>query len=174
MRSSFWMIAFLLFMCSGLCAADFEVYPSHPRLFFRDSAWGERGLTLAMVKARAARPEAQPVLEKLNRSLPDLALRSLVAGDREAAREAIRRLQQPVERDGTTTDGELVALAALALDWLWNDPEFSDTAKAKAVANLAAGADSLIHDLGSGAHIFHTRMYGWATGVGLAGLALHG
>ncbi len=174
MRRSFWIIGFLLFMCSGLRAADFEVYPSHPRLFFRDSAWGEHGLTVDVVKARAARPEARPVLEKLNRSLPDLALKSLVMGDREAAREAIRLLQQPIERDATTTDGELVGLFSLALDWLWNDPEFSDSAKAKAVANLADGAEYLIGCLGSGAHIFHTRMYGWAMGVGLAGLALHG
>ena len=39
---------------------------------------------------------------------------------------------------------------------------------------MAAAANSLIRALGDGSHIFHTRMYGWATGVALAGLALAG
>ncbi len=168
------LILVLCFGISTLHGSDIEVFPSHPRLFFRASPWGAHGLTLQSVKERASRPDARQALERLNRSLPDLALYSLVTGDRASAREAIRRLQEPIEMDGTTTQGELVGLAALALDWLWDDPDFTPEARARAVENLADGAETLIHDLRSGAHVFHTRMYGWAMGAGLAGLALYG
>ena len=148
------LVLALFFCMSTLHGSDIEIFPSHPRLFFRASPWGEQGLTLQTVKERASRPEERQVLERLNRSLPDLELYSLVTGDRAAACEAIRRLQEPIEMDGTTTQGEPVGLAALALDWLWDDPDFTPEARARAVENLADGAETLIHDLGSGAHVF--------------------
>lgn len=167
----FFLSALFLF---SLRAESAEVYPSHPRLFFRVEKWGGNGLTLDELKDRTTRPGAEEMLSRLGGSLPNLALRSLLTGERAPAREALERLVQAIEFDGTTSDGIRVAFAAMAFDWLFNDPDFGEREKALAAGHIAEAAGRLMHSLERGSHIFHTRMYGWATGVALAGLALDG
>jgi len=58
-----------------------------------------------MVKNRARRPGAESILARLDGSLPNLAMRSLLTNDEKAAREAVERLKEPVPFEGTTSDG---------------------------------------------------------------------
>jgi len=150
------------------------VHPEHPRLFFRSQDWGPRGLTLEMLKERARRPGAESILAKLDGSLPNLAMRSLLTNDEKATLEAVERLKEPVSFNGTTSDGILVGQRAMAFDWLYHHPLFTDEEKTIAAGHIAEGARRLIRQQESEAHIFHTRMYGWAMGIALAGLAVHG
>ncbi|HUU27570.1 MAG TPA: heparinase II/III family protein [archaeon] len=165
------IFAFLSFPLQGRAL---DIYPEHPRLFFRAQAWSPRGLTLQILKERIRLPGAGVVLEKLESSPPNLALKSILLDDRNAARQAIESLVQPIPFDGTTSDGILVGWAAMAYDWLYHDPDFTQAQKALAREQIASGARQLIRQLESGAHIFHTRMYGWAMGIAMAGLALYG
>ena len=165
----------VLFLFSPGWAAEPEMYPGHPRLFFRSQPWGPQGLTLEMVKDRARRPSAAAILEKLGRSLPNKALRSLILEDNAAAAEVIDKLQEPIRmRDITTDDGITVAWRAMAFDWLYHHPDFTPEKKKKAADNIVEGANRLKRQLRGGGHIFHTRMYGYGMGIGLAGLALYG
>ena len=178
-HSAWLVLVFLtifLFLRGASQGAGLNIYPEHPRLFFRDSPWGERGLTLAMIQQRARRPEAQPVLEQLEDSTPNLALRSLLLADDKAAEQAIARLQEPLHwKEITTDEGIDVGWRAMAFDWLYNHKAFTPEKKRKAAENIAGEARRLIDEMEhGGAHIFHTRMYGWAMGIALAGLALHG
>ncbi|MFH1070479.1 MAG: heparinase II/III family protein, partial [Candidatus Glassbacteria bacterium] len=77
---------------------------------------------------------------------------------------------------GDTTDAGLELMwDAFAFDWLYNHPNFSEEEKRQVIENLVRGAQSCIQMYdGQGAHIFHTRMYGYPTGAGIAGLALAG
>ncbi len=164
-------------------AAGPSVVASHPRLFFRGGDWdGGRGLTVETIRRRAARPEAAPVLGLLGGSLPNLALRALIlAGDparsmesHAAADSAVAILQQPVELEGTTDQGITLAWHAMAYDWLGRHPAFDEGEKRQAAEEIARAGLALADQLEHGSHIFHTRMYGWAAGVALAGLALQG
>ncbi len=169
-------LATLLFFPYPSRGASLSIYPQHPRLFFRGSSWGDRGLTLEIVKQRARRPEAQPILEQLEGSPPNLALRSLLLGDDMAAERAINQLQEPLlMKEITTDEGIDVGWRAIAYDWLYGYPAFTPERKRKAAENIAGEAEKLIYEMEhNGAHIFHTRMYGWAMGIALAGLALYG
>ena len=152
-----------------------EVFAGHPRLFFRDSAWGERSITTEQLRQRAHDSRYASYVNRLSYSPCNVALKALLLDDSAAAAECVSMLKTDFEFDGTTTDGELVMWAAMAFDWLYPRGDFSDTDKANVVSRLATGADWLIGQYeGQGAHIFHTRMYGFAVGVGMAGLALKG
>ena len=172
----------LIFLCFFLLhpfrLSALDVYPGHPRLFFRSSPWAERGLTVQVLEERISRPEAEPVRAKLDRSLPNLALKAVFLHDSKAAAEAIELLKEPIRMDGTTSDGILVGWAAMAYDWLYHHPQFTESDRKTAAENIAAGARELVRRLGlgggEGGHIFHTRMYGWGMGIALAGLALWG
>ena len=172
------LLLLYFFLSHPLYLSALEVYPSHPRLFFRSSAWAPRGLTLQMLKGRISRPEAESVLARLHGSLPNLALKAVLLDNNRAAREAVELLKKPIRMDGTTSDGILVGWAAMAYDWLYHHPEFKENDKKIAAGHITAGARELIRRLGlggrEGGHIFHTRMYGWGMGIALAGLALWG
>jgi hypothetical protein len=159
-----------------LQGAPHNICPEHPRLFFRGGAWESRGLTLAMIQQRAKRPEARPILELLQNSPPNLALRSLLLGEDQSALQVIEELQVPLQwKEITTDEGIDVGWRAMAYDWLYQHAAFTPEKKMKAAENIAAEAKRLIEEMEkSGAHIFHTRMYGWAMGITLAGLALYG
>ncbi|HEB11030.1 MAG TPA: hypothetical protein ENI06_07430, partial [Spirochaetales bacterium] len=91
-KRSLWLPVLLFFSCfllHPLCGSALDVYPSHPRLFFRSSTWTPRGLTLQMLKERISRPEAESVRAKLHGSLPNLALKAVLLDDNQAAREAV-------------------------------------------------------------------------------------
>jgi len=169
------IVIFMLFLFSPLKAVDSAIIPEHPRLFFRSQPWGPRGLTLEMVKDRARRQSAEAILEKMGRSLPNKAMRYLILDDETAAGEVIAELQKPIRMDDITTDdGITVAWRAMAYDWLYHHPEFSEEKKNKAAEHIVQGANRLKDQLRGGGHIFHTRMYGYGMGIALAGLALFG
>jgi hypothetical protein len=167
------LLAMLPFSSRG---AEPRIHAGHPRLFFRSEPWGKRGLTLDMVAQRAREPGASQILEQLQTSPPNLALRSLLLGDESAAAQVIDRLQQPILwKELTTDEGFDVAWRAMAYDWLHLHPRFTEEMKRRAAGNIADAAQKLVAELDHGGpHIFHTRMYGWAMGVTLAGLALYG
>lgn len=175
----FLLSAFVIFHLSGpefSEAAGPKIISEHPRLFFRARPWDERGLTLDMIRERANRPEARIVLEQLRDSLPNLALRSLLLADDQSAARAIEELQTPLQwREITTDEGAEVGFRAMAFDWLYHHAAFTGEKKRKAAENIAGEAERLLREMDrSGPHIFHTRMYGWASGIALAGLALYG
>jgi len=174
---SFMLLAIIAvsFLVPPAWGAAPSIYPEHPRLFFRSSSWGERGLTLEMVKERAKRPSAAGILQKLKGSLPNLALRSLILDEDAAAREVIDELQEPIRMGSITTeDGITVAWRAMAYDWLYHHPYFTAEKKSKAAEYIIRAARILQRQINHGGHIFHTRMYGYGMGIGLAGLALYG
>ena len=172
------LLLLCFFLSRPLYLSALEVYPGHPRLFFRSDSWEANGLTIQTLKERIRRPEAESVRAKLDGSLPNLALRAVLLDDDQAAAEAVELLKKPIPMDGTTSDGILVGWAAMAYDWLYNHPQFRDEDKKIAAKHIAAGAGELARRLGvtgrEGGHIFHTRMYGWGMGIALAGLALWG
>jgi hypothetical protein len=171
---------FFLLIALGYCPhfaqASVQVHPAHPRLFFRSEPWGPRGLTLDVVRQRAMEPGAGAIVEQLRNSLPNLSLRNLLLGEDGAAVQVIDRLQEPVHwKELTTDEGFDVAWRAMAYDWLYSHPYFTAGKKQRAAELLVQAADRLAAELDHGGpHIFHTRMYGWAMGVAMAGLALHG
>ncbi|HLA38841.1 MAG TPA: hypothetical protein VJ417_02540, partial [Candidatus Glassbacteria bacterium] len=155
------------------------MYPQHPRLFFRTETWdGGRGLTLATVKERAGRPEASAVLALLEGSIPNDALRSLLVDNPDSsafyARRAIEAMLSPRDTSLVTSLGIYLANSAIGFDWLYGRPDFTSEEKDRVADYMVREADRLVLALTDGSHIFHTRMYGWATGVALAVLALEG
>jgi len=168
---------FLSVFCLSFYALSFavDVFSGHPRLFFRDSAWGERSITTVELKKRARDTRYQAYVNRLNYSAANFAMKALLLDDSTAAAECVKMLTTAFEFDQTTDDGVLVMWAAMAFDWLYNSPYFSAAAKSTAINNLVQGARWCKDQYTSqGAHIFHTRMYAFATGVGLAGLVLKG
>ncbi len=176
----------VMLCCGGfslLCAVPSTV-KKHPRLFLRSASWNNGyGLSLEKLRARYSRPDAAVVREQLGGSLPNDALRALILQaypdsaelSRTAAGRAITRLLEPIDcKNATTEQGLQLGYYAMAYDWLHGHPSFDDARKKTARENMAAAAKNLSRELGSGSHIFHTRMYGWAMGVALAGLALDG
>jgi len=167
------MIALALISVANASAQ--EVFPGHPRLFFRDSAWGERSLTTAQLRQRARDQRYKAYVNRLSYSSANLALKALLLDDSTAAAECVKLLQADWGFSETTTDGELVMWAALAFDWLYPSPFVSAATKTALATRLAQGADWCISEyMSQGAHVFHTRMYAFASGVGMAGLALKG
>lgn len=153
-----------------------EVFPGHPRLLIRDQAWGPRSITTDMLVERAKDPRYEPFLKLMHRrGAQNLALRALMTGSREDARAAIDKLLARRGYGSTTDAGPELMWDALAFDWLYNNPEFSEAEKQKVIENLVRGADSC-HAMyvNQGTHIFHTRMYAYPQGAAIAGLALKG
>ena len=152
------------------------VFEGHPRLLLRESAWGERSVTVAEVRKRARDRRYAPYLAWMERrGAPNLALKALMLDDREAALKCIKMLENRGDYGNTTDAGLELMWDAMAFDWLYNNGNFSQEAKDKVIANLLRGAGQCIEMYDSqGAHIFHTRMYGFPTGVAAAGLALKG
>ncbi|MEA1997499.1 MAG: hypothetical protein U9N45_07655, partial [Gemmatimonadota bacterium] len=154
-----------------------EVQPGHPRLFIRaDSDGGPRIVTIDMIKKKAQDPRFERFHKRLHGSVANLAMRALAYDDQAAADSAVAVLVAPIELLGNTTDGEMVMWAAMAFDWLYNHPAFDPWEKALAVEQISEGAEALygyLHEPGNN-HIFHTRMYGWPTGLAAAGIALTG
>ena len=122
---------------------------------------------------------AEYALSILDGSLPNDALHSLLFTFPDSAdfyaRRAIDIIIQPIDMGSMTTSrGIDLAFYALVYDWLYSHPYFDKSRKKQAADNMVAAARKLIDELRGDAHIFHTRMYGWATGVAFAGLALAG
>ncbi len=167
--------ALLLVILTALPAFAVQVFQGHPRLFFRDSAWGERSITSAQLRQRLEDSRYGAYRNRLTYSACNYALKAYLTGDSTAAAKAIAMLRTPFDFDGTTTDGELVMWAAMAFDWLYNHPFFTAEIKQEVAGRLAAGASYLRSQYtGQGAHIFHTRMSAFAVGVAMAGLAIDG
>ncbi|MEA1997455.1 MAG: hypothetical protein U9N45_07435, partial [Gemmatimonadota bacterium] len=167
------LAAFILLLSS--LSYPVEVFDSHPRLFFRDSAWGERSITTDQLKARAQDSRYSAYVSRLTYSSCNYALAAILLEDSQEAAKAVSMLTGSYNLGQTTGAGETVMLMAMAFDWLYNHPDFSEDAKTKAVDNLIKGAKWCKDQyIGQGPHIFHTRMYGFATGAGIAGLALKG
>jgi len=168
-------IALSMFLLIQSPADAVEVFGGHPRLFFRDSAWGERSITTNQLRSRARDPRYAAYVNRLTYSSANVALKALLLDDPAAARECITMLEQGFEFDATTTDGELVMWAAMAFDWLYPSGDFPDADKQLAIARIASGANWLMNQYeAQGAHVFHTRMYAFAVGTAMAGLALKG
>ena len=155
-------------------AADLEILPEHPRLFFRETPWAGR-LTVKEIRVRFGHTSARTVVERMRGTLPNLALKALILQDPAVRSQVIQELIGPLQFENPTTDeGVELAWRSMAFDWLFTDPMFSSSQRTEAGNQIAAGAEFLIRSLEDGGHVFHTRMYGWATGITLAGLALHG
>lgn len=170
-------LTFSLILAAACLSQGFaaEIFQGHPRLFFRDSAWGERSITTAELRSRYDDPRYSAYRNRLTYSACNYALKACLTGDSAAAEQCISMLRAPFAFDHTTTDGELVMWAAMAFDWLYHHPLFTDEIKQEVIASLAAGASYLRSEyINQGAHIFHTRMPGFAIGVAMAGLAIDG
>ncbi|MFC1614457.1 heparinase II/III family protein [Gemmatimonadota bacterium] len=154
----------------------YEVFESHPRLFFREVPWGERSIVLTELKERAKDPRFADFLDDLeHRSAANLAFKAVLLDDSDAARRCIDKLLAREDFGNTTDAGLELAWDAMAFDWLYNKEEFSEADKAKVIAKLEQGAQNCIDMYTSqGAHIFHTRMYAYPQGAAIAGLALNG
>lgn len=155
-----------------------EAQPGHPRLFVKAESDGNpRTVTLDIIRKKAQDPRFERFHRHLHGSVVNLAMRALAYDDQSAADSAIAILIAPIKLFGNTTDGELVMWAAMAFDWLYNHPSFDPWEKALAVEQISEGAEQLyeyLHGPEEGNHIFHTRMYGWSTGLAAAGIALTG
>ena len=170
----FFLLAFLSFFGFGslFCV---EVFEAHPRLFFRDSAWGERSITTEQLRQRANDPRYAAYVNRLTYSSCNVALKAILFNDSQAAQECISMMESNFDFDGTTTDGELLMWRAMAFDWLYNHPEFTEDHKQNVIQKLAQGALWCRGQYtGQGPHVFHTRMYAFALGAAMAGLALKG
>lgn len=168
-------LVFLIWIVTSTISAYAEIISEHPRLFFRTDPWGNHGLTVEMVRARMQVEGAEAILKQLKDSLPNLALRGLILGDENAVARALDELVKPLDfEDMTTDEGVIIAWRSIAFDWLYHHPLFTEEKKTVAAAQIVKGADILVKALEGGGHIFHTRMYGWSTGIALAGLALDG
>jgi len=166
--------------CLSFCMVELspavEVFEGHPRLFFRDSTWGERSITTEQLRARALDDRFQAYVNRLEYSEANYALKALLLDNTSAAKQCTLMLKKNYSFGSTTTDGEMVMWRAMAFDWIYNHPVFDDSAtKAQAIQKLAEGAKHCRDEyIGQGPHIFHTRMYGFALGAAMAGLALKG
>ncbi len=144
-----------------------------PRLFFRPESW-PGGRSVAELRARAATEPFKDRVRLLRTTRANLALKWLISGDEAAAAEALAGLKSLRTKLGTSDEGTELVDAALAYDWLFAWKGFSAEDRRMVedrMLSLAAGMRAYLE--GEGAHVFHTRMYAWTAGVGLAGLALH-
>jgi len=166
-------LIFLLVGVKLLGAAT--VRPDHPRLMIRADGGGDpRIVTFEMIEKRGRDPRYRRFKRRLKNSPPNLAMRALAYGDSAAADSAIALIIKPVKYSNTTWDGYRVMFAALVYDWLYHHPGFDDWEKALAMDQIVAGARHLHDLLRDDNHLFHTRMYGWTTGLAAAGYALSG
>ena len=133
----------LLVLLSALPASAVEVFQGHPRLFFRDSTWGERSITTEQLRLRLEDSRYSAYRNRLTYSACNYALLAYLTGDTVAAEQAIAMLRTPFAFNQTTTDGELVMWAAMAFDWLYNHPSFTDEIRQEVADSLAAGASYL-------------------------------
>lgn len=144
-----------------------------PRLFFRPEAW-QGGRSIEQLRACARTEPFKDHIRLLRTTRANLALKWMITGDKSAAAEALKRLKSLGNRRGTSSDGSKLLDAALAYDWLhgWEGFTAADRKLVEdQIVTLATALQSALDD--ESAHIFHTRMYSWTAGVGLAGLALH-
>jgi len=176
MWSKFLLIILFINLGTASLSMSYQVFEAHPRLFFRDKAWGEHSVTTDILRKRAKDSRYGRFLERMTRrGSCNWALKAVMLDDTEAALECIQRLERRKGFGNTTDAGLELMWDAMAFDWLYNNENFTPADKEKVIANLARGAQHCM-DLytSQGAHIFHTRMYGYPTGVAIAGLALKG
>ncbi len=176
-RLALLLLTTLLLAAVPAASAAVEVFPEHPRLFFRAESYGPRSITLAELRQRAADSRYQLYLERMGRGrgLPNRALHALLLDDPAAVRAAIEELEQPLRFDSTTDDGRVLMWKAMAFDWLYSRPEFGEQSKKIVIADLVRGMKHCREIYYSqGTHVFHTRMYGYPAGVAIAALALAG
>lgn len=157
----------------AVAAAPTRLESGRPRLFFRPAAW-PGGRSVAQLRAISRSAPFNDRLRLLRTTRANLALKWLISGDAGDGAAALRALLAFDARLSTSAEGVELLDAALAYDWLYAWEGF--TARDKAVVEermlaLAGAMRAALTD--EGAHIFHTRMYSWMAGVGLAGLALH-
>jgi len=156
------------------CAATQNVEQSRPRLFIRPTVW-EGGLSVAQLRARVKESPFKERVHLLRTTMANLALKWLVEGDEKAAGEALGKMRRWSRTKVVDSfDGTALIDLALGYDWLYTWPGFSDEDKHAVETKMADYAAKLRDYLaGSGAHVFHTRMYAWNAGVGMVGLAIH-
>jgi hypothetical protein len=173
------MLAWIGLAWESFAAGHPSIHPEHPRLFFRRRQWGPRGLTLAEVRARGAGFADGLDAERLPspEGAPNLAMRYVITGDESAAGEAIRQMKAGYHDRGpwTTTQGDEIEAIAIAYDWLSGCYDhFSEQDRHEIQQVLVRGGRDCIKILSTGGSIYHTRMYAWANGALLSGLALYG
>lgn len=152
-----------------------KVYSGRPRIFLRDKAWGEGGLTLDALRTRATLDPWKGFIPRFTSDVSNLAMKYMLSGDKAAADAAVAKLLQKISYSADTSDGDDVEELCMAYDWLHAYPGFGAEQKKKAADSIAAAADEFIKRLNTGGpHIFHTRMYAWANGIVFAGIALAG
>jgi hypothetical protein len=144
-----------------------------PRLFFRPAAW-PGGRSVAQLREISKTAPFNDRLRLLRTTRANLALKWLISGDERDGAAALRALLDFDARLATSSEGVELLDVALAYDWLHTWEGFAARDKALVEERMLALAGAMRAALtDEGAHIFHTRMYSWMAGVGLAGLALH-
>lgn len=175
MRRRNWILTVgaAVIVCGCAAAPKGEPLTCRPRLFFRPVEW-EGGLSVAQLRARAAESPFKERAHLLRTTIANLAMKWLIDGDEQAAAEALARMRKWNRKVVDSEDGTQLIDLALGYDWLYEWPGFTDADKDAVEAKMVRLASDLRGYLaGSGAHVFHTRMYSWCAGVGVAGLALH-
>ena len=72
---------------------SYQVFEDHPRLFFRDNAWGERSITTDILRKRARDSRYSRFLERMTRrGSCNWALKAVMLDDTDAALECIEML----------------------------------------------------------------------------------
>jgi len=160
---------------AGSCLASSESHlvSDRPRLLLRSRAW-DGGPSLDQVKTRIGESPFKERAHLLRTTIANLSLKWLIYGDEEAAAAALAKMRKWERSVRDSYDGiELIDLA-LGYDWLYAWPGFTKPDKqAVAVKMVALARDLRVHLEAESAHVFHTRMYAWNAGIGVAGLALH-
>jgi len=158
--------------CTG--APKVELQTCRPRLFVRPAEWAG-GPSVAQLRERVTRSPFKERVHLLRTTIANLAMKWLIEGDEGAAREALKKMRNwNRTKVIDSEDGVQLIDLALGYDWLATWSGFSDADKRSVETKMVRLAEAMREHLaGQGAHIFHTRMYSWCAGVGVAGLAVH-
>lgn len=152
-----------------------KIRADRPRILLRAEKW--RGPALEEIRRRAGADAWKPFVNMLTgkgAGPASLALHYLATGDTGSADRAVNLLQKRIFSKGISLDGDALEEAAAAFDWLADYPGFKGEKREKAVQRIAQAAERLMLRLEVGMHVFHTRMYTWATGLACAGISLMG
>lgn len=154
--------------------APTELTETRPRLFMRQELW-KGGYSLSELRARATVDPYAQRTQSLRTTRANLALKWLLLGDEDAANEALKLMKKLPGKVETSYEGTDLIDAALAYDWLHTWQGFTKEDQEFVAAKMINLAHGMRRELSSpSAHPFHTRMYAWTAGLGIAGLALYG
>jgi hypothetical protein len=144
-----------------------------PRLLLRAEAWAD-GPSVAELRERVGRSPFKERAHLLRTTIANLSLKWLIYRDEKAAAQALERMRKWNRAVRDSYDGIALIDLALGYDWLHGWPGFTDADKRAVAEKMVKLARELrAHLEAETAHVFHTRMYAWDSGIGVAGLALH-